>query len=79
MILRLGRLELTIRVRPSKPCGACSGDGWFYTKGTSTPVPPPPGYDGVALCGCGTATDRVNDTRRELRRARRRARTEAPF
>lgn len=79
MILRLGPTEITIRMRRSSPCGACVGRGWFYTKGALNPVPPPPGYDGVALCGCGTATDRINDTRRQFRRAHRRGRRQPPF
>lgn len=79
MTLRLGRIEITLRRRSADPCSACTGRGWFYTKGTLNPLPPPPGYDGVALCGCGTATDQINDTRRELRQELRRLQTQPPF
>ncbi|MEU8195321.1 hypothetical protein AB0C10_16220 [Microbispora amethystogenes] len=75
--MRIGSIEITVRRRPRKPCQACSGRGWFYTKGTLDPVPPPPGYDGVALCGCGTAHDKLNDNRRRWRK--RQLRNEPPF
>jgi hypothetical protein len=75
MILRLGRIEVALRIRPACPCQACSGRGWFHTKGTLNPVPAPPGYDGVALCGCQAAVDQLADTARSMRRYRR----EAPF
>ena len=75
VIARLGRVEVVVRLRPRRPCGACGSRGWFHTKGTLDPYPPPPGYDGVALCGCGSATDRLADTARNMRRMRR----EPPF
>lgn len=70
-ILRLGPVVVAVRFR--RPCGACSGRGWFHSKGGLNPVPAPPGYDGVALCGCGTAIDRLSDSRRYLKAESKRA------
>jgi len=67
--VRIPGLEVTVRFRPRR-CGACSGRGWFYTKGTLNPVPMPEGHDGVALCGCGSAIGQLAGTRRYLRKTR---------
>jgi hypothetical protein len=77
--VRIGPVELTIRMRRGGPCGACAGRGWFYTKGMLDPVPMPDGYDGVALCGCGTAIARLAERQRSERRSRRQSRREPPF
>lgn len=77
--VRLGSVEVTIRRRPKAPCGACQGFGWFHTKGTLNPRPAPEGYDGVALCGCGTAHDELNDSQRRMRRWDRERRNQPPF
>jgi hypothetical protein len=75
--LRLGPLELSVRIR--RKCGVCSGRGWMHSKGTLDPHPAPPGYDGVSLCGCGSAIGKLGDSARYLRAERRRSRTEPPF
>lgn len=72
---RLGPLELTARFRPPPACNACSGRGWFWTRGTTDPYPPPPAADGAALCGCGSAIARLAESRRAVRRTR----SEPPF
>jgi hypothetical protein len=79
VIARIGRLEVAVRVRPARSCGACAGRGWFHTKGTLNPRPAPAGYDGVSLCGCASALDRLSDSRRFMRDWDRRARREPPF
>lgn len=68
--LRLPGAEITIRLRP-RHCGACGGRGWFYSKTGIDPHPMPPGYDGVSLCGCGTAIGKLADSRRAVRQMRR--------
>ncbi len=73
--VRIGPLELTARFRPPLRCGACSGKGWFYSKTGINPDPMPPGYDGVSLCGCGSAVARLAEGRRTVRQAQK----EAPF
>jgi hypothetical protein len=72
--VRVGPVELTVRFRP-RGCDACGGRGWFYTKGTVSPVPMPEGYDSAALCGCGSAITRLAESRRSTREARH----EPPF
>jgi hypothetical protein len=72
--LRLLGAEMTVRLRP-RECGACGGRGWFYSKTGIDPLPMPPGYDGVSLCGCGTAIGKLADSRRAVRKMRR----ELPF
>jgi hypothetical protein len=73
--LRVGTVEVTVRLRADRGCGACSGRGWFYTLGTKPDHPIPPGHDGAALCGCGSAIGKLAETRRYLRSAR----DEPPF
>ena len=66
--LRIGPAEITLRLHADHHCGACGGRGWGYTL-TATPTDPiPPGYNGAALCPCGSATARLADSRRYLRR-----------
>jgi hypothetical protein len=77
--VRIGPVELAVRVRRSGPCGACAARGWFYTKGGLDPVPRPDGYDGVSLCGCGTALTQLAERQRRDRQYRRRSRREPPF
>ncbi|WP_432184869.1 hypothetical protein [Streptomyces tendae] len=79
--MRIGPFEIIIRRRHNgPPCGACQGRGLFHTKGAADKYPAPEGYDGVALCGCGTAHDRLADQARESRRWRREQRRGvAPF
>lgn len=72
--VRIGPLELTARFRPPHRCGACGGRGWFYTKGAA-PEPMPEGYNGAALCGCGSAITRLTESRRYIRKMRK----EPPF
>jgi hypothetical protein len=68
-VLSVGRFQIAFRRRPAAPCSACEGHGWFHTKGG--PVrPAPPGYDGVALCPCGTAVYQLAEGARTVRRAR---------
>ena len=67
--IRLLGAELTIRLRP-RECGACGGKGWAYSLDRSRPDDRPPGYNGVSLCGCGSAITRLADSRRYLRRTR---------
>lgn len=68
--LRLGPAEITVRFRPDRKCGACAGQGWFYTLNRSRPDDRPPGYNGAALCGCGSAISQLAGTRRRERQAR---------
>jgi hypothetical protein len=72
--LRIPGAEVTVRLRP-RHCGACAGRGWFYSKTGIDPCPMPPGYDGVSLCGCGTAIGKLADSRRAVRQMRK----EMPF
>jgi len=68
--VRIGPAEVTLRLRASHRCGACGGRGWFYSKTGIDPVPMPEGYDGVSLCGCGSAIGQLAGTRRYLRDTR---------
>jgi hypothetical protein len=68
--LRLGPAEFTVRLRADRACGACSGRGWFYTLDRSREDDRPPGYNGAALCGCGSAIGQLADSRRYLRSTR---------
>lgn len=77
--LRLGPAEVTVRLRAGRKCGACSGRGWLYTLTSKPEFPIPPGYNGAALCGCGSAIARLADTRRTLRRRVRGTQDEPPF
>ena len=72
--VRILGAEVTVRLHP-RECGACSGRGWFYSKTGIDPLPMPPGYDGVCLCGCGTAIGKLAGSRRAVRRMRK----ETPF
>lgn len=69
--LRLGPAEVTVRLQANRSCGACADRGWFYSKGTVNPLPMPPGYDGVSLCGCGTAIAKLADSRRVVRQMKK--------
>jgi hypothetical protein len=73
--IRLGRAELTLRLNADRLCGACGGRGWFYTLSSAEANPIPPGYNGASLCGCGSATSSLAESRRNLRRTR----DEPPF
>ncbi|HMH92533.1 MAG TPA: hypothetical protein VK586_15785 [Streptosporangiaceae bacterium] len=73
--LRLGPAEITVRLRADRGCDACSGRGWFYTMTPKPEFPVPAGYNGAALCGCGSAIGKLAETRRYLRRTDR----EPPF
>lgn len=79
--MRIGPIEIIVRRRHTgQPCGACQGRGLFHTKGGTDKYPAPEGYDGVALCGCGTAHDRLADIARNRRqRDREQRRDVAPF
>jgi hypothetical protein len=71
--LRIGPLEMTLRVNPGR-CGACGGQGWMYSK-TGQPDLRPEGYDGVGLCGCGASIAKLAEARQIIRQINR----EAPF
>jgi len=73
--LRLGPVEVTLRLRANRKCGACGGRGWDYSLTSKPEHPIPPGYNGAALCPCGSATARLADSRRYLRERR----DEPPF
>ena len=73
--LRIGPAEITLRLRADRTCGACGGKGWFYTLDRSRADDRPPGCNGAALCGCGSAIGKLAETRREMRSADR----EPPF
>jgi hypothetical protein len=73
--LRIGPVEVTLRLHADRKCGACGGKGWFYTLTPKPEHPIPPGDNGAALCGCGSATAALAETRRYLRQALR----EPPF
>jgi hypothetical protein len=66
--LHIGPAEITARLRADRSCGACGGRGWFYTMTPKPEHPIPPGYNGAALCGCGSAIGKLAETRRYLRR-----------
>jgi hypothetical protein len=66
--LRIGPAELTVRARADRGCGACQGRGFLYTLTPKPEHPIPPGHNGAALCGCGSATAQLAATRRWLRR-----------
>jgi hypothetical protein len=66
--LRAGPVELTLRLRADRRCGACGGRGWNYSLTAKPEHPVPPGYNGAALCGCGSAIGKIAETRRCLRR-----------
>ena len=65
--LRAGPVELTLRLRADRRCGACGGRGWNYSLTPTPEHPIPPGYNGAALCGCGSAIGKLAETRRYLR------------
>jgi hypothetical protein len=65
--LRIGPAEITVRLRADRGCGACQGRGWFYTMGPKPEFPVPAGYNGAALCGCGSAIGKLAETRRKMR------------
>jgi hypothetical protein len=65
--LRIGRAEVTLRLNADRRCGACGGRGWAYSLDRSGQDDRPPGYNGVSLCGCGSAIGKLADTRRYLR------------
>jgi hypothetical protein len=73
--VRLGTVEVTVRLRADRGCGACQGRGWFYTMTPKPEFPVPAGYNGAALCGCGSAIGKLADSRRYLRQTR----NEPPF
>lgn len=82
--MRIGPFEIVIRRRRTgSPCGACQGRGLFHTKGGMDKYPAPEGYDGVTLCGCGTAVDLLADVWRNRRRRERQGTgpwgSDAPF
>jgi hypothetical protein len=68
--VRIGPAEITVRLRADRACGACSGRGWFYTLDRRREDDRPPGYNGAALCGCGSAIGKLAETRRYLRSTR---------
>jgi hypothetical protein len=65
--LRIGPAEVTVRLRADRGCGACQGRGWFYTMSGKPEFPVPAGYNGAALCGCGSAIGKLAETRRKMR------------
>lgn len=65
--VRIGRAEITLRLNADRTCGACGGKGWAYSLDRSRQDDRPPGYNGVDLCGCGSAIGKLADTRRYLR------------
>lgn len=73
--LRIGPAEVTLRLHANRTCGACGGKGWGYSLIPGKADDRPPGYNGTSLCGCGSATARLADTRRYLRQHR----DEPPF
>jgi hypothetical protein len=73
--VRVGRAEFTLRLDAGRTCGACGGRGWAYSLDRSRTDDRPAGYNGVGLCGCGSAIASLADTRRYLRSALR----ESPF
>jgi len=64
---RLGPAEVTLRLHADRRCGACGGKGWFYTMSSAEPDPIPPGYNGAALCECGSAIASLAESRRYVR------------
>jgi hypothetical protein len=66
--VRIGPAEITVRLRADRGCGACQGRGWFYTMTPKPEFPVPAGYNGAALCGCGSAIGKLAEARRYLRR-----------
>lgn len=73
--VRVGRVEFTLRMNAGRTCGACGGKGWFYTFVPGRADDRPPGDNGAALCGCGSATTALAESRRYLRERR----DEPPF
>jgi hypothetical protein len=73
--VRLGRAEVTLRLNADRTCGACAGRGWFYTLSSAESNPIPTCCNGASLCGCGSATSSLAESRRDLRRMR----DEPPF
>ncbi len=67
--VRAGRAEVTLRLNADRACGACGGRGWQYSLDRSRQDDRPPGYNGVGLCGCGSAIAQLASTRRYLRSA----------
>lgn len=65
--LRIGPAEVTLRLHANRRCGACGGKGWLYTLDRSRADDRPPGYNGTALCGCGSATAALAESRHRLR------------
>jgi hypothetical protein len=68
--LRAGPAEITLRLRADHRCGACGGRGWNYSLTPKPEHPIPPGYNGAALCGCGSVIGKLAETRRYLRSTR---------
>jgi hypothetical protein len=68
--VRAGGIEVTVRLHAGRGCGACGARGWFYSLDRSRDDDRPPGYNGVSLCGCGSAIGQLAGTRRYLRDAR---------
>ena len=73
--VRVGRAEITLRLNADRKCGACGGRGWGYSLVSGRPDDRPPGYNGVSLCPCVSATGSLADSRRYLRERR----DEPPF
>jgi hypothetical protein len=65
--VRIGRAEFTLRLNADRTCGACGGKGWFWTMSAAEPDPIPPGYNGAALCPCGSAIASLAESRRYVR------------
>lgn len=67
---RLAGVEVTVRLRAGRRCGACHGKGWAYSLSPGRKDDRPPGYNGVSLCPCGSATAALAESRRYLRETR---------
>jgi hypothetical protein len=68
--VRIGRAEVTLRLNADRACGACDGKGWAYSLDRSRQDDRPPGYNGVGLCGCGSAIGKLAESRRYVRSTR---------